>query len=126
MDSEHGGAVKKRKRDLTVLEIAQGKLPVREKKEEAAGDRFMAQLGYTAVRFSQARATQQTPGIPDRKYYNEEQCHTLWWEAKASDGKQSKDQAEFEQMAVACGETYVLGTALDLATWMQRYRALSS
>lgn len=118
MDSEHNGAVKKKKSDLTVLEIAQGALAATEKKEETAGDRFMHDLGYIAVRFSQARATQQTPGIPDRKYYNVVKRHTLWWEAKASDGKQSKVQRDFQIMAEACGESYVLGTALDLAEWM--------
>lgn len=112
----------KRKSDLTVLEIAQGLLPVGEDKEETAGDRFMGDLGYISIHFSQARASNQTPGIPDRKYYHVERRETLWWEAKAADGKQRKAQRVFQVMAERCGEVYVLGTAAVLAAWVANRR----
>lgn len=110
---------RKRRSDFTVLEIAQGKQPRLEKQVEHAGDRFMANLGFIAQRFSQARATMQSPGIPDRKYYNSERGVSCWWEAKAEDGKQREAQYRFQQQAEACGEVYLLGTEEVLAAWCQ-------
>lgn len=101
-----------------MLEIAQGKLPATEKQEETWGDRFMDDLGFESIHFSQARASNQTPGIPDRKYYNESLGFTFWWEAKAEDGKQSKAQRDYQVMAEKCGEVYCLGTAAVLGAWV--------
>jgi len=60
------------------------------------------------------QGTHQTPGIsdvfailPPRAYGRR---RALWWEAKASDGRMSPDQAEFKEL---CGETdleHVVGT----------------
>jgi len=104
---------------FSVLEVAQGKAPRLEKQVERAGDRFMAQMGFTSIHFSQARATMQTPGIPDRKYYNIERGVSCWWEAKAEDGEQSEPQHRFQRMTEACGEVYLLGTEGVLARWCQ-------
>ncbi len=104
----------------TLLEIAQGKAPRSENKVIVpVGDGFMAQLGFTAIRFSQSRATMQTPGIPDRKYYNAARNVTCWWEAKAEDGKQSQVQYGFQLLAEACGEVYLLGTEDVLVRWVE-------
>ncbi len=103
----------------TPLEIAQGKMPRLEKAVERAGDRFMQDMGFTAVRFSQARATMQLPGIPDRKYYNPERGRACWWEAKAEDGTQTSQQYSFQVMAGACDEVYLLGTEEVLVAWCQ-------
>jgi hypothetical protein len=120
------GSVRKKKSDLTVLEIAQGKLPLTEKQEQSMGDRVLGNMNFKSIHFSQARASQQTEGIPDRKYYSEERGFTFWWEAKASDGKQSKAQAEFEQMAVACGEVYLLGTCDQMCAALAPYLSRAS
>ncbi len=109
----------KRRKDYTLLEIAQGKVPLTEKQVEHTGDRFMADLGFAVVRFSQARATQQTRGIPDRRYYSPSRGVACWWEAKAEGGKQSADQAAFAAMAHGCAETYLLGTTEVLAAWVE-------
>jgi hypothetical protein len=93
-------------------------LPPTEKQEEAMGDRLMADFHFDSVHFSQARASNQTPGIPDRKYYRPDLGFTFWWEAKAEDGKQSKDQRAFQVRAERCGELYVLGTAAVLGAWL--------
>jgi hypothetical protein len=106
------------KKERTVLEIAQGKLPPTEKQEQGWGDRFMHDLDFTSIHFSQARASQQTPGIPDRKYYSPFLGLTFWWEAKAEDGKQSEDQRKYQIMCQKCGELYVLGTAAVLGAWV--------
>lgn len=93
-----------------------------EKQVEAAGDRLMAAHGFVAVRFSQARATNQSPGIPDRKYFHAARGLAVWWEAKAPGGKQRPAQREFQLMAEAVGETYLLGGTMALTEWLARPR----
>jgi hypothetical protein len=106
----------------------------REKVVEHAGDVFMAALGFEIIRFSQARATMQTPGIPDRRYYRRAQsrqgaagsttddwskAYMLWWEAKRETGKQSEYQQEFQKLVEACGELYLVGTDEVLHDWAE-------
>lgn len=81
-----------------------------EKVVEHAGDLFMQALGFEIIRFSMARATMQTPGIPDRRYYSPRRKLALWWEAKAANGHQSAFQTAFQRMCEACGEIYLVGT----------------
>lgn len=90
---------------------APGQRPVpRERHEENAGDRLMHSLGFSVIRLSQTRATQQTPGIPDRRYYHPELGEAFWWEAKRSKGgRQSPAQREFQRLCEATGDVYVLG-----------------
>lgn len=101
-----------------------------EKDVESACDRLMAAIGWTAVRFSQARATMQTPGIPDRKYYRgaarsadtvlPRAVESFWFECKRDGGKQSRYQRDFQEMCEAAGEHYVLGGLAELTTWLER------
>lgn len=90
----------------------------KEKHVEHAGDQLMALYGFQIIRFSQARATNQTPGIPDRKYYHTGRKLTLWWEAKRPGGKQSHFQESFQAMCEACGETYLCGTVDVLRNYL--------
>lgn len=85
-----------------------------EKQVEAAGDRAMAKLGFSIWRFSQARATMQSPGIPDRRYVNTVWGVAFWWEAKREGGKQSPHQRAFELECNSVGEHYVCGTDYTL------------
>lgn len=94
-----------------------------EKHVEAACDRLMAGLGYTAIRFSQARATMQSPGIPDRKYYNG--GHSFWLEVKRPGGKQSDYQRVFQFLAESAGEQYVLGGLDELARFLVDFAPLN-
>jgi hypothetical protein len=106
------------KKNLSVLEIAQGRLARSERHDiEPAGDRFMAQMGFTSIHLSQSRATQQTPGISDRRYYNTFRRVKCWWEAKSENGKQTEAEWKFQQLVEACGEVYLLGTEQVLADW---------
>lgn len=89
-----------------------------EKLHEHAGDKQMAALGFEVAKFSHPGRTKQTPGIPDRKYYHRARRLTLWWEAKSATGRQRPDQRNFQEMAEACGEIYVLGTDRDLFAWL--------
>lgn len=107
------------KQGFTVLDIAQGKMPRSEKQVEQSGDKFMATMGFDSVHFSQPRATKQTRGIPDRKYYNNARGVSCWWEAKAEDGRQSEDQRRFQRACEECFEVYLLGTEESLIAWCQ-------
>ncbi len=110
--------MRKRKRDLTVLDIAKGALDPTEKQEMAMGDRLMAAFHFERVSFSQSRASMQTPGIPDRKYYSTALGMTFWWEVKTKTGRARPAQVLFADMCQRCGELYVCGTAADLGEWL--------
>jgi len=77
-------------------------------------------LGFTVIRFSQARATQQTPGIPDRLYISPERRSAVWWEAKTEIGRPSAFQVAFRALVEAVGWEYVLGTDDALMDWAVR------
>jgi hypothetical protein len=112
-----------------------------EKVHEREGDRIMLALGFTSVHFSQARASKQSPGIADRRYYRRpraphlggpwtatnmrNEAIVLWWEVKSATGKQSADERVFQEMVEACGETYVLGTHEALIEWLVAQRLAS-
>ena len=95
-----------------------------EKDEERLGDDFMARLGYDVIRLSQARASRQTLGVPDRRYYHTGRGLSLWWEAKRAGGKQRPEQAWFQRTAEACGEVYVSGPFEDLRRVVHRLHGL--
>lgn len=89
----------------------------REKQVELLGDRLMAVLGFTAIRFSQARATMQTPGIPDRLFISPLRNSAVWWEAKTTIGRPSAFQVAFRGLVESVGWEYVLGTDEALVDW---------
>lgn len=109
-----------------------------EKAIELRGDRLMQAHGFTVIRFSQARASRLTPGIPDRRYYRPPRPdehyadwfrrrlsappgYALWWEAKTETGEQSPAQRAFQQLVEPCGETYLLGTDAVLRAWLEQH-----
>lgn len=83
-----------------------------------AGDKLMLALGFEVVSFSQKKRAKVTPGIPDRRYYHRRRRLAVWWEAKQETGRQRAAQREFQLMAEACGEIYVLGTLEALKEWI--------
>ena len=95
-----------------------------EKDEERLGDDFMARLGYDVIRLSQARASRQSLGVPDRKYFNPARGVAVWWEAKRAGGKQRPEQAWFQRTAEACGEVYVCGPFEALRAAVHRLHGL--
>lgn len=66
-------------------------------------------VGCRVIRFAQARATMQTPGIPDLKVYHPRSGRTWWHEVKAEEGRQSPAQVGFQALAETCGERVVVG-----------------
>lgn len=93
--------------------------PELEKQHEHKGDQLLAQYGFTVIRFSQARATMQTEGIPDRLYCSTARGLAFWWEAKAEGGKQRAAQKEIEATVTACGMVYFCGTFPELTAWLK-------
>ncbi len=87
-----------------------------EKEVEHSCDELMIALGWDVVRFSQARASRQTRGIPDRKYYKGQR--TFWFECKAEGGRQTPEQRSFQEMCEVAGESYVLGGVQAVKTFL--------
>ena len=67
-----------------------------EKAIQARVDGLCALAGCTPIHFSQARASKQTPGIPDRRYYAPKGGLAFWVEVKAPNGRQSEAQRAFQ------------------------------
>lgn len=85
----------------------------------AEGLKLCRALGFEMVTFSQKKRAKVTPGIPDQKLYHRRRRLTFWWEAKASWGRQSNAQKEFQAMCEAVGENYVLGGYEALTEWLR-------
>jgi hypothetical protein len=89
-----------------------------EDEHQAESRKLMQALGFRVINFSQKRRAKVTPGIPDTKYYHVGRHLTLWHEDKAEWGRQSPAQRDFQEMAEACGEIYVLGKHQLLKDWL--------
>lgn len=87
-----------------------------EKHVERNCDKLMAALGWTSIHFSQSRASMQTPGIPDRKYYRGDR--TFWLEVKRPGGKQSVHQVLFQSMCHEAEELYCCGGEEELKAFL--------
>lgn len=85
--------------------------PVLEKDETRLADRAAELLGFVSVHFSQARASKQTPGIPDRLYLHPGHGIALWAELKRAGGKVSPQQERFHGWLRDCGHAVVVGPA---------------
>ena len=89
-------------------------------------DDLLARTGCTIARFSQARATMQTPGIPDRAVFTWD-GRFAWLEYKAPDGKQSAAQRRFQEDCERCGVPYLLvDDAQQLADWLGAHAMVPS
>lgn len=97
-----------------------------EKAEERLCDDLIARISgagkASVIRFSQARATMQTPGIPDRRYALWG-CR-FWFEVKASNGKLSPAQRDFLIAELDAGCLAACGTLEDLAALVTAVRSL--
>ncbi len=85
-------------------------------------DELAERAGFKVVRFSQRRASEQTPGIPDRYYRHKARGFRLWFEVKVPGDRLTRDQHEFlvEELAAgglaACGGFEELRALLALST----------
>lgn len=71
--------------------------------------RAYEKFGCIVYNFSQARASKQTPGIPDLRVVHRKKGVSWWHEVKSPTGTQTPEQIEFEIECELCGETYRLG-----------------
>lgn len=94
-----------------VLSRAAVRPTVSEKEEMARADEAAALLGFRVVRFSQPRATKQTPGIPDRLYLHPRKRAAFWWEAKSETGECSPAQMALHADLVRSGHVVCVGTS---------------
>ena len=104
-------ALRNHKRASTLAGLTTASLEnVPEKAEQLEVERLYRTAACEVVRFSQPRATFQTPGIPDIRVYCVRKRCSWWHEVKRpKGGKQSDEQKLFQAMAERCGETYILG-----------------
>ncbi len=93
-----------------------------EKQVEAMGDAVMETMGFWPIRFSQPRATMQTPGWPDRLYIDPTRKLAVLWEAKAVGGTQSHHQLAMQRLVESVGWSYVVGTDDVLVQWLVDHR----
>jgi hypothetical protein len=97
-----------------------------EKAIVAAADKQLRALGFIIVNFSQPRASKQTAGIPDHRFYHPARGLCFWWEAKSPTGEQSPAQRSFQHWCDATGDPYCLGTDQDLYRWLLARYPLAS
>ncbi len=86
-----------------------------EKDEERFCDKLVVAIGFSLVRISQPRETNQTRGIADRLYVHQPRGVHLWWEVKRPrGGTWSPDQQAFKALVEAGGMNYGVGARHDL------------
>ena len=78
-------------------------------------------FGCEVVRFSQPFGSLQTPGIPDLRIRHLDRNKVAWFEVKAKDGVQSKDQKAFQKSEEAVGARYVLGGVPALLSLLREW-----
>ncbi len=91
--------------------------PPLEKEEERLIINLYEQVGLIVIKFSQARASKQTPGIADLQILDTK-LEAFWWhEVKRRQGpeykkvrsEQTADQRAFQLAVEATGQRYILG-----------------
>lgn len=107
-----------------LLSIARRPNLASEKTVESRCDDLVAKISgkEAVVRFSQARETHQTEGIPDRRYRPFGVC--LWFEVKSekADAQLTRHQAEFLRAELAGGELAACGTTTELVQVLDAIR----
>lgn len=91
-----------------------------EKQVQAAVMRLYTLAGCAVYNLSQARATNQTPGLPDLYVFHPATGAAWWHEVKKPGGRPSPAQREFQARCAACGVAYLLG-GLEEAEARLRY-----
>jgi hypothetical protein len=84
-----------------------------EKEIQASVVKLYTAFGCDVYNLSQARASKQTPGLPDLWCFYRgidlDRSFGFWHETKTPKGQQSVAQIEFEARCVSTGTLYVLG-----------------
>ena len=95
---------------------------VAEKDEQRAIRKMAIALGFRVYWLSQARATKQTPGMPDLWLAHQERGLAGWWETKRQiGGERSSAQADFADECAASGILYGFGDRYAFANWLSEH-----
>ena len=89
---------------------------ISEAEEQRRIRRTAIEHGAKVYWLSQARKTQQTPGIPD--LWIAFPTFGLWWEVKAVDGRLSPFQEDFRDECQRNGTPWGSGTHDDFCAWL--------
>jgi hypothetical protein len=89
---------------------------VREKEEQAYISKLFRGFGCRVYNLSQARATKQTPGLPDLWVTHRERGLAFWFEVKRQQGgRLSEAQREFRHECTAAHVSHYVGDRRDAA-----------
>lgn len=92
---------------------------VLEKAEQAAITKMAKAAGMTVYSLSQARASKQTPGLPDLWLAHPGRSFAGWFEVKRQcGGVPSEAQLRFRLEALAAGVTHGIGDRYEFARWL--------
>jgi hypothetical protein len=92
---------------------------VLEKAEQAEVVKRFRVCGFKVYSLSQARASKQTPGLPDLWLMNPARALGLWWETKRQKGGRFSDaQLEFAAACEYCRVNYAAGDRYDAERWL--------
>jgi hypothetical protein len=78
-----------------------------EKAIQASAEKLMRLFGFEVYHLSQARASKQTPGLPDDIFIGHGQI--IFYECKTETGKRSKAQERFRDLVLSSGGTCICG-----------------
>lgn len=97
-----------------------------EKAEQHRIRKLFESCGFTTYNLSQARASKQTPGLPDLWLVNPETGDALWWECKAAkpNGKPKPlrpEQSRFRDECHACLVHHGWGTLTEAMAWLEAH-----
>ena len=88
-----------------------------EKDEQRCVYHLLVKCGCAVYWMSQARETQQTPGVPDLMVF-----HPLrgfaFVEVKAEHGRLSRAQREFQHLCGEAGIEYIVGGVEEVRDWL--------
>jgi hypothetical protein len=95
------------------------KANVLEKHEQLRIKQMAIVVGLKVYSLSQARASKQTPGLPDLWMADPTRCLAFWWESKRQvGGTRSDAQLTFASECEASGIPYGFGDRYDFAGWL--------
>lgn len=93
---------------------------VSEKVEQAIIMKMARAIGMHVYNLSQARASKQTPGLPDLWITHESRRFAGWWETKRQvGGERSGPQIEFASECFAATVPYGFGDRYHFASWLR-------
>lgn len=97
-----------------------------EKAEQHRIRKLFESCGFKTYNLSQARASKQTPGLPDLWLVNPETGDALWWECKAAkpNGKPKPlrpEQSQFRDECLTCLVHHGWGTLTEAEAWLEAH-----